>query len=82
MSVGTLVANPELRSMVDAWFAKFARPGMCNPADQTAVVTGDPVPAQAEADTRSPAQRQHDARPPWCAGNSGTRNWASTTAYR
>ena len=30
MSVGKLVANPELRAMLDAWFAKFAAP---NPDD-------------------------------------------------
>jgi len=35
MSVGKLVATPELRAEFDAWFAKFAAPGMCNPADQT-----------------------------------------------
>jgi hypothetical protein len=32
-----------------------------NPADQTAVVDGEPVAAQADADTRSLGQRQHDA---------------------
>jgi hypothetical protein len=61
MSVGRLIANPELRAMLDAWFAKFAAPGVCNPADQTAVVDGEPVAAQADADTRSVGQRQHDA---------------------
>jgi len=61
VSVGKLVATPELRSMLEAWFAKFAGFGMCNPADQTAVVDGEPVQAQADADTRSLGQRQHDA---------------------
>ena len=46
MSMGTLIASPELRSMLDAWFARFGRPGMCNPADQTAVVEGEPVRGQ------------------------------------
>ena len=61
MSVGKLVATPELRSMLEAWFAKFAGFGMCNHADQTAVVDGEPVQAQADADTSSLGQRQHDA---------------------
>lgn len=61
MSEGAVVATPELRSMLDAWFAKFAAPGMCNPADQSPCVTGEPTPAGAQADTRTNAQRQHDA---------------------
>ena len=59
MSVGKLVADPELRSMIDAWFAKFAAPGMCNPADQTPTIT--PSEEVAERDLRSHGQRQHDA---------------------
>ena len=31
MSVGKLVADPELRAGIDAWLAKYAAPGMCNP---------------------------------------------------
>jgi len=61
MSVGRLIASPELRAYLEAWFAKFAAPGMCNPADQTAVVDGEPTQAQADADLRSHGQRQHDA---------------------
>ncbi len=45
MSVGKLVADPELRSMLDAWLTKFAAPN-----------AGDDEP-----DLRSQAQRQHDA---------------------
>ncbi|KAA0107500.1 HNH endonuclease signature motif containing protein [Mycolicibacterium sp. P1-5] len=45
MSVGKLVADPELRAMVDAWLAKFAAPH----------------PDGDEPDLRSHAQRQHDA---------------------
>ncbi|KAA0111346.1 HNH endonuclease signature motif containing protein [Mycolicibacterium sp. P1-5] len=59
MSVGRLVADPELRAALDAWLAKFAAPGMCNPADDAPTMTpGDEV---AERDSRSYAQRQHDA---------------------
>ena len=61
MSVGRLIATPELRATIDALFAKFAAPGMCNPEDQTACVNGEPTQARAEADRRRHAQRQHDA---------------------
>ncbi|PND56353.1 maturase [Mycobacterium sp. ENV421] len=59
MSVGRLVADPELRSLVDAWMAKFAAPGMCNPAEESPTTT--PSEEVAERDARSFAQRQHDA---------------------
>lgn len=50
MSVGKLIATPELRAMFDAWLAKFAAPGMCNPDG-----------GGAEGDLRGHGQRQHDA---------------------
>ncbi|MCI4674676.1 HNH endonuclease signature motif containing protein [Candidatus Mycolicibacterium alkanivorans] len=59
MSVGKLVADPELRSMLDAWMAKFAAPGMCNPADESPTVT--PSEEVAGRDLRGHGQRQHDA---------------------
>jgi Domain of unknown function (DUF222) len=34
---------------------------MCNPDDQIACINGDPSQQAARADTRSPAQGQHDA---------------------
>ena len=61
MSTGKLIATPELRAMLDAWMAKFAAPGMCNPDDQSPTVTGEPSQQVADRDTRSHAQRQHDA---------------------
>jgi hypothetical protein len=61
MSVGKLVASPELRANIDAWLARFAAPGMCNPDDETACVTGEPDEDRKRRDTRSHAQRQHDA---------------------
>ncbi|MCB0939484.1 MAG: HNH endonuclease [Mycobacterium sp.] len=61
MSTGKLVATPELRAELDAWFAKFAAPGMCNPDDQTPVVNGEPSEEAAQQDLRSHGQRQHDA---------------------
>ncbi|HSS24950.1 MAG TPA: HNH endonuclease signature motif containing protein [Mycobacterium sp.] len=61
MSVGKLVASPELRANLDAWLARFAAPGMCNPNDQTPCVEGEPSDESVSRDLRSPAQRQHDA---------------------
>ncbi|BBZ38582.1 hypothetical protein MCNS_16450 [Mycobacterium conspicuum] len=61
MSVGKLVASPDLRANIDAWLAKFAAPGMCNPADEKPCVAGEPTEEAARTDTRTPAQRQHDA---------------------
>ena len=66
MSVGKLIASPELRAMIDALLAKLAAPGMCNPADQTPTVSGDPAPEVADRDTRSHAQRQHDGLAALC----------------
>ncbi|KDE98987.1 maturase [Mycolicibacterium aromaticivorans JS19b1 = JCM 16368] len=59
MSVGRLIADPELRSELDAWLAKFAAPGTCNPAEERPTTT--PTEEVAERDARSYAQRQHDA---------------------
>jgi hypothetical protein len=61
MSVGKLVASPELRTNLDAWLARFAAPGMCNPDDQTPCIQSEPSEESASGDLRSHAQRQHDA---------------------
>lgn len=61
MSIGKLVASPELRANLDAWFARFAAPGMCNPDDPTPCLSGQPDHEAASKDVRSHAQRQHDA---------------------
>lgn len=61
MSLGRLVATPELRANLDAWFARFAAPGMCNPSDETPCVTGEPDKDASSHDSRTYAQRQHDA---------------------
>ena len=42
-------------------FAKYAAPGMCNPADPEPCTSGTPSQAQIDNDHRSLAQRQHDA---------------------
>lgn len=61
MSIAKLIASPELRASLDAWLARFAAPGMCNPDDQTPCIAGEPDDERARSDMRSPAQRQHDA---------------------
>ena len=61
MSIGKLIASPYLRANIDAWLARFAAPGMCNPDDETPCVTGQPDDDAASKDLRTPAQRQHDA---------------------
>jgi hypothetical protein len=61
MSIGKLVASPELRANLDAWLARFAAPGMCNPDDEVACTDGVPSEESASRDLRSTAQRQHDA---------------------
>ena len=61
MSIGRLTATPELRANLDAWLARFAAPGMCNPEDQTPTTTGEPTEEAKNTDWRTHAQRQHDA---------------------
>ncbi|MGO9652075.1 13E12 repeat family protein, partial [Mycobacterium sp.] len=53
--------TPEARATLDAVFAKLAAPGMCNPVDQEPAVDGQPSQQAIDADTRSAAQRNHDA---------------------
>ncbi|MDP7733612.1 HNH endonuclease signature motif containing protein [Mycobacterium paragordonae] len=53
--------TPELRATLEPVIAKLAAPGMCNPDDPTPVIDGR-APAEAvDRDTRTPAQRTHDA---------------------
>lgn len=61
MSIGKLIASPELRANLDAWLARFAAPGMCNPDDETPCVEGEPSEQATNRDLRGHAQRQHDA---------------------
>jgi len=61
MSVGRLVATAQLRAELDAWFATFAAPGMCNPDDQSPTVTGEPTQDGVDRDSRGYSQRNHDA---------------------
>ena len=60
MSVGRLIATPELRATIDA-LSPSSRLRACNPDDQTPTITGEPIQAGIDADRRMHAQRQHDA---------------------
>ena len=53
--------TPTCAALLEAIHATWAAPGMCNPADPEPCVSGTPSQAQIDGDTRSLAQRQHDA---------------------
>ncbi|MCX2716003.1 DUF222 domain-containing protein [Mycolicibacterium sp. J2] len=53
--------TPEATAVLEVLFAKFAAPGMCNPADDEPCISGTPTQAQIDSDHRTPAQRRHDA---------------------
>ncbi|MCW2514286.1 MAG: hypothetical protein JWR11_3328 [Mycobacterium sp.] len=59
----TLAGNltPEAAAIWEVLFAKYAAPGMCNPADPEPCTSGTPTQAQIDRDQRTLAQRQHDA---------------------
>ena len=53
--------DAETRAYWDAINEKWAAPGMCNPADPQPCLSGTPTQEQIDNDTRTLAQRQHDA---------------------
>ena len=53
--------SPELRATLEAILAKLGAPGMCNPTDELPCVDATPSQAAIDGDTRSQAQRDHDA---------------------
>ena len=53
--------TPEAWALLEAIFAKYAAPGMCNPDDPQPCTSGTPSQAQIDNDHRGLAQRQHDA---------------------
>ncbi|MEH3143685.1 MAG: HNH endonuclease signature motif containing protein [Mycobacterium kyogaense] len=53
--------TPEARAHYEAIQAKLAAPGMCNPDDEQPCVESEPSEDQRRSDTRSAAQRNHDA---------------------
>ncbi|MFF2552783.1 DUF222 domain-containing protein [Nocardia sp. NPDC058058] len=75
--------TPTLRAVLDPVLAKLARPGMCNPDDPESPWTADEsihrevVEAAAKRDTRSAAQRTHDALLGFLRPEIGTTNLGS-----
>jgi hypothetical protein len=61
MSPITGYLTPEARATLDAVLAKLAAPGMCNPEDPIPCVDNTPSQELIGRDTRSCAQRNHDA---------------------
>ena len=53
--------DPEGRAALEAVFAKWAAPGMCNPEDPSPCLDGEPSKETGAADMRSQGQRNHDA---------------------
>ena len=53
--------DPETRAALDAVFAKWAAPGMCNPGDDSPCLDGEPSTENLSGDLRSTGQRNHDA---------------------
>jgi hypothetical protein len=61
MSPITGYLTPEARATFDAVLAKLAAPGMCNPEQEMPCVDGAPSERAVGSDTRTCAQRSHDA---------------------
>jgi uncharacterized protein DUF222 len=61
MSPASLLLDPQARATLDAVLAKWAAPGMCNPADQAPCVDGTPSQDHIDNDHRTQDQRNHDA---------------------
>lgn len=76
--------DPELRATLDAIFVKLAGPGYCNPDDSDRCVDRTPSQAQIAGDTRTTAQRTHDALKAVCramlaSGKLGQHNGLPVT---
>ncbi len=61
MTAASANFTPEAWAVWEVIFAKYAAPGMCNPADDQPCTSGTPTQAQIDNDDRSLAQRHHDA---------------------
>ncbi|MBY0391263.1 MAG: 13E12 repeat family protein [Mycobacterium pseudokansasii] len=71
--------TPEARASFEPVLAKLAAPGACNPDDPTPVIDTTPDADAVRRDTRSQAQRNHDAllaglRGLLCSGDLGRHN--------
>ena len=61
MSTLTMTMTPAARAIFEVLLAKLEARGMCNPADEFPCLFGTPTQAQIDDDTRTLAQRRHDA---------------------
>ena len=69
---------------MEAVFATWAAPGMCNPDDEDPCVDGEPSPENVSGDVRSTGQRNHDALKAVCramlaSGQLGSHNGLPVT---
>jgi len=76
--------DPATRAGLDAILARWAAPGMCNPADEQPCVAGTPSQEQIQGDRRSGPQRCHDALAAMCrnllaSGDLGQHNGLPAT---
>ncbi|WP_111510232.1 HNH endonuclease signature motif containing protein [Mycobacterium kyogaense] len=76
--------TPEARATYEAIQAKLAAPGMCNPDDETPCVDAEPDLEKVRGDSRSVAQRNHDAwlavgRMALSSGDLGSHNGLPVT---
>ena len=76
--------DPEARATLEAVFAKWAAPGMCNSDDENPCLDGDPSPEAVTGDCRSTGQRNHDAlkamgRAMLASGQLGSHNGLPVT---
>ncbi len=79
MSRITGYLTPQARAGLEAVFARWAAPGMCNPADEAPTLDGTPPQQAIRSDRRSLPQRNHDAldalcRALLCSGELGRHN--------
>ena len=85
MRRGRFCLDPEAGAYCEILLAKLARPGMCNAADPIPAIDGDPDVFAAAGDTRTTAQRNHDAikaamRALLASGDLGTHRGLPVTA--
>jgi hypothetical protein len=76
--------SPDAAALLAAVYARYATPGMCNPADPQPCTSGTPTQTQIDNDHRTLAQRQHDAlvavlRIALMSGDLGTLNGLPVT---
>ncbi len=76
--------DPETCAAMEAVFATWAAPGMCNPDDEDPCIDGEPSGENVSGDARSTGQRNHDALKALCramlaSGQLGSHNGLPAT---